>query len=243
MDKNKSLKIVSLNIEFNKHLDVVIPFLKNQQADVLLLQEVLEEHVDLIKKEVSMDYIFAPLAKFKIDGNILTLGLAIFSKLPIVNSEIVYYVKNGDMLPILELTEPDQMNRALIMVEVEFDAQIYRLINTHFTWTPNGDPNKQQTTDLREMMTILNTYQEFIFCGDFNAPRGKATFDELARIYKDNLPKDLTSTLDPNLHRVKGLQLVVDGIFTGPKYLVKDLVVVDGVSDHCALVAKITKLN
>jgi exonuclease III len=38
--KKELTKIISLNIEEDKHLERVLPFFKHQQADVILLQEV-----------------------------------------------------------------------------------------------------------------------------------------------------------------------------------------------------------
>ena len=68
-------------------------------------------------------------------------------------------------------------------------------------------------------------------------------FDRIARKYKDNIPKKYKTSLDQNLHRVKGLQYMVDGLFTTPGYKASNVKLVDGVSDHVAIVADIEKVR
>ena len=51
------------------------------------------------------------------------------------------------------------------------------------------------------------------FCGDMNVPRGNETFNRLAEKYKDNIPLEYKTSIDQNLHRVKGLQVMVDGLY------------------------------
>jgi hypothetical protein len=74
-----------------------------------------------------------------------------------------------------------------------------------------------------------------------NAPRGKESFSRLAKKYKDNIPPEYKTSIDQNLHKVKGIQFMVDGLFTTPSYKASDVKLVDGVSDHMAVVAEITK--
>jgi hypothetical protein len=44
------------------------------------------------------------------------------------------------------------------------------------------------------------------------------------------------------LHRVKGIMFMVDGLFTTSKYNATNVKLVDGVSDHMAIVANIEKI-
>ena len=240
--KSNYLSVISLNVEFNRHINTVISFLQKQKVDVVLIQEILEQDLLLFSKMLRMHYIFTPLTKLKIDFNIYTLGLAVFTKLDIKQSKIEYYYGDLKKIPTITQDEPWKMLRALVIVKISKNGQTYDLINTHFTWTPDGKTSPQQINDLKNMLKILDKYKEFILCGDFNAPRGGMVFDELSKNYQDNIPKKIKSTLDPNLHRIKGLKLVVDGVFSkGLK--VTNVQIKSSISDHCAILAKIKVHN
>ena len=74
-----------------------------------------------------------------------------------------------------------------------------------------------------------------------NAPRGNETFSRLEEKYKDNIPREYKTSIDQNLHKVKGIQFMVDGLFTTPVYKASNVKLVDGISDHMAVVAEINK--
>ncbi len=75
----------------------------------------------------------------------------------------------------------------------------------------------------------------------------------IAAKYKDNIPAEYVWSLDMGLHRAAngGLQegaaaqglpgLMVDGLFSTPEYTISDVRMHDGISDHCAIVAQVTK--
>jgi hypothetical protein len=63
--------------------------------------------------------------------------------------------------------------------------------------------------------------------------------DELGLI--DHLPANVTSTLDPQFHRAKGLEYVVDTIFSTPEYEVTEVRVLNGISDHKGIVARVER--
>ncbi len=118
---------------------------------------------------------------------------------------------------------------------------MYRLCNTHFLWTPDGSTSDEQRQALSNMFELLENEKEFVLCGDFNAPRGREIFSTLAQKFKDNVPPEYTSSLDPVLHRAAPLHLMVDGLFSTPGYNVTGVKMVGGVSDHCALVGHISR--
>lgn len=231
--------LVTLNIECDEHLDTVTDFLTTHQPDVIVLQEVLSKDLAELEKKLGIHSVFAPLNFLCRGESIDKLGVAIFSKQPFIKTEAIYYSGDGDNLAYITSEEPEKMARTVLIAYVEINQQQVCVVNTHFTWTPNGAPNQQQFLDCQKMLDILAGLSEHVLCGDFNAPRGTAIFDILAGKYKDNIPANILSTLDKNLHKAGHLQLVVDGIFTTPQYQVTDLQVIPGVSDHCAILAEI----
>ena len=94
---------------------------------------------------------------------------------------------------------------------------------------------------MKALLAHLNGTGEFVLCGDFNAPRGGEMFAELSSRYTDNVPASYLSSLDPKLHRAGNLERMVDGIFTTPTYLVSDVEMYSGISDHCAFTATLQK--
>jgi endonuclease/exonuclease/phosphatase family metal-dependent hydrolase len=234
------LKVISVNIERDLHLDRLIPFLKEHQPDIVLMQEVFEKDIAFLEKATGMHSSFAVLNSFKNMEN-SNLGLLSLSVLP-TKTYSIYYRGNSSEPPIIEIgkNQGALIARAILVTEFTKDNHRYCVINTHFTWTPDGRASEKQYVDLDKMMNHLEEIPEFIMGGDFNAPRGRVIFDKIAKKYKDNIPKNITTTIDKDLHKAGDLQLVVDSIFTTPIYHVDSLEVISGVSDHCAIVATIS---
>jgi endonuclease/exonuclease/phosphatase family metal-dependent hydrolase len=231
-----SLKIISLNIEMDKHLDRIIPFLKNQDADVIVLQEVLSKDKKAIETALGMQGIYLAQNILCVEHGEFPIGLLSLSKGSLLSHHHVFYKGHGAPLIRMTVKEPNKMERAILVIELIKDEQHYCLINTHFTWSANGLPTQEQDIDLESMLHQLAKIPEFILCGDFNAPRGTRIFDTLALRYHDNVPAEVTTTLDKTFHRAGPLDIVVDGVFTTPKYQSINSRVVSGLSDHCALV-------
>lgn len=233
------LKIICLNIEMDRHFERILPFFKEQQADVILLQEVLGKDQKLLEEATNMYGIYTIQNIICSEKTEDYLGLLTLSNLPIIKNDHIFYRGDGAQLIRMTEKEPEKTARALTMIEVVKGHQTYRILNTHFTWTPNGQPNEEQYQDLQYLLTHLIQIPEFIFCGDFNAPRGTPIFDTLAANYKDNIPVHISTTIDKNHHRCGDLGIVVDGVFTTSGYKIMDLQVVDNLSDHCALLASV----
>lgn len=239
--ESTTLDIVSLNIEWDRHFDRIIPFLKKRNPDVVLLQEVVNKDLAMLEDTLKMESAFTVLCHWPRDTKELELGIATFSKFPIIKNHSEYYKGDRNDPLWLEPRGPEKIPRAILAIEIHKEGKPFHLVNTHFTWTPDGKPSAQQHIDLENLFLSLNNIPEFILCGDFNAPRGTAIFDKLASKYKDNIPLEVTTTIDKNWHKAGDLRLVVDGLFTTAEYQVETVEVLDNLSDHCAIAAKIRK--
>ncbi|OGG53465.1 hypothetical protein A3H16_01920 [Candidatus Kaiserbacteria bacterium RIFCSPLOWO2_12_FULL_53_8] len=246
-----SIKLISLNIERSLHLDLVLPFLKEQQADVVCLQELSEPDISLFESELGSKCVFAPMIYHHSDTGSKPVinGNAVLTRLPLQSSMINYYVGDGKKIH----DEPPGYipdHEALVMVETDNEkgGDVFRIMTTHFTWTPDGSPSDAQRRDMKKLLHVLETLGEFVLAGDFNAPRGGEIFSMLAQKYKDNVPPHYVTSLDQKLHRAVKLRpheivdKMVDGIFSTPSYTVSDVEMVSGLSDHCALVATVSKV-
>lgn len=246
----RPLKLASINIEAHMHVEErVIPFLLKEQPDVVNLQEVFEVDVPVIKAALGMEGTYLPMANvtetsIHIKHALGSWGLLQLSRLPIKEQGHGYYQGNAETLPIfLENNNPNSMNRIVQWQKVEHQGQIYTIVHTHFIWSTQGESTPLQLERLDQMFEILDQFPDLIITGDFNAPRGKETFARLAARYRDNIPLEVTTSIDGQFHKAGQLELMVDGFFSTPEYQVTDVRVEAGVSDHKALVGNVLRLG
>lgn len=238
------LKLVSLNIEGDKHFAKFLPLLKQEQPDVVCLQEVFAQDVPMLEQALGMKSIYAPMSVFVAPNQYGiaprgTWGIILLSKIDLTQTATHYYKGDKKQVPIFKDGQPNSSHRVVIMAQVEKADRTYQLATTHFTWSADGEINEDQAQDFTKLALFLSHYPSLILVGDFNAPRGKELFQKFADRYRDHIPLDITSTLDAQLHYAGPLDLVVDGLFSTPDYDQISVRVIAGVSDHRAIVAEI----
>ena len=240
------MKLLSLNIEGDKHLqERIFPLFEREKANVLCLQEVFQEDLPLIAEKSQLnDYIFVPQARIKEQNPHLPArgawGLAIFAQ-EIISSAQHYYVGRPDILPeFFANGNPNSMNRILLIAKVQLAGKNFQIATTHFTWSGKGEVSDLQCQNFCQLKKHLAQYPELILCGDFNTPRGGEIYDELAILFQDNIPQEIDTTIDCNLHKSgQDIHLVVDALCTSPQYSVSQVKVISEVSDHMAVAAEI----
>ncbi|MDO8620294.1 MAG: endonuclease/exonuclease/phosphatase family protein [bacterium] len=244
------LKLISLNIEMDKHLPQVLPFLEREQPDVVCLQEVFEKDMELFQNTLGMrgDFVSVSIVDLKYVEGVLVhdeelakkgpQGIAVFTKLPVHSEGVRYYHGEPGEVP----RHSRDYHRFLLWREVEKDGAHFTLGTTHFTWTPDGSASPEQHKDIQALFTILEEFPEVAFCGDFNAPRGGEIWGLMAKRYTDTIPLLYDSSIDPEFHRAKGLRRLVDGLFCTSGYRASEVRLVEGVSDHKAIVGFLEKL-
>ncbi len=233
------LKLGCLNIEKDRHFERFIPALCGADLDVICLQEVPENKITYLESALNASSLFLRTT-FRTDpetGVESVYGLAIFVRHGLMvgcDAQVYHYAAPDDI--------PFPADRALLFAIIEKDDVRYHVGNTHFTWTHNGDVTDQQLLDLEALFGVIDDHigDRLILCGDFNAPRGRMTWDMLASRYRDNIPKLVDTTLDQTYHRAAPIFLVVDGMFTSRHYVASDVELEDGVSDHMLITGKIT---
>lgn len=244
------LKLVSINIEKDRHTQVVLDFLKQQSPDVICLQEFPEQDFTFFKKELGMEGEFVPMSLLESElfpGHYFSAGLALFSLHPLEFVQTHYY--SGDPssnTPRYQGKVGDEtigMNHALLVATVRKDGLDYTCGTTHFPWSPEGIATTHQHMCLAKLFQILEQFPDIIFCGDMNAPRGGEIFTELANRYIDHIPSSYKTSINGDLHYAGPLQLMVDGLFSTPQYKTQNISLESGVSDHCSIIATIEKIN
>ena len=89
-----------------------------------------------------------------------------------------------------------------------------------------------------QLVELITKQNVDIICGDFTAPHGAEIMTYIGNVIESRMPTGVETTLDPQLHRVKGVKLVVDNIFSRPGLRPAEFQVVGGLSDHKALVTR-----
>lgn len=243
-----SVKVITANIEGHRHFEErLLPFVLTEKPEFISFQEVFEVDVPVLKQKLGMEGQYLPLANITetsihMSHALGSWGIAQLSSLPIVDSGFEYYQGNREYVPDFRPdSDPNSMNRALSWMTVEKEGQEYTFVTTHFIWTPNGDPTELQHQKLADIWRILEPLKSYVLMGDFNAPRGRAIFTEMASKLKDNVPPEVTTSIDGSLHKAGNLELMVDGMFSTPDYILSHVRVESGVSDHKVIVAEVSK--
>jgi endonuclease/exonuclease/phosphatase family metal-dependent hydrolase len=236
------LSAACLNIEMSKHLERVCEFLSWHRPEVVCIQELYERDIQRLSAALDgANYVFVPMTR-RTNENI-AMGIALFSRLPMTNMSTLYYRGSLDRSPSFDpttnLTKSQTQNHFVILCDVKKDEAIFRIGTTHFTWTPDGRADDIQRNDLKILLDLLKPLEEFVLCGDFNFPRGGELFAIMADRFKDNIPTRYVTSIDPILHRAGPLQLMIDGVFSTPAYMVSDVELHSGISDHCAITCRI----
>lgn len=232
-----SLKLVSLNVQKKEHTRGVARFLSQQNAEVVVLLEVAQDQLDLLLPDYPYR-VFKPNFKLVEDESLIGVVLAAKNG---IEEQAGFYCDGGE-----DDSVPYEALGAHRPVVVGGKVGGIQLCATHFTWTPEMSVTNQQTKNLDFLFERL-TRKELVLCGDFNIPRGNANYQKLAAKYLDNIPVNVKSTIDWELHRAKRegkekFEAVVDYVFSTPEYRVSDVRVISGVSDHCALVCEMFRM-
>lgn len=245
------LKLLSVNIEGQKHLDKIRTLLQKENPDVVCLMECFPETIDTIAGGEYPYRIHVPTYLVDQDEQNILIpsatrrwGEVIISKYPLQQTSITYLSMDPYGPENLPTHGTDNHIPALILVNLEFEGKKYQIGTIHLTWTPKASMTARQRKNVSELLGLVKN-KELILAGDFNVPRGNKMYMKIAQKLKDNVPPQVVTTLDPKLHyrnvgHPGSLKLVVDYVWSTPKYKVYDLRVRSGVSDHCALVCTIS---
>lgn len=239
------VRLISLNVERSKHMTRVEPFLRLHQPDIVCLQELSRDDTPRLQEAGGLQHChYVPMAVHPLDQQ--PFGVAILSRHPFASTDVVTYggTGNGDL--VLDRTTPESRLESCRYVvaraTILFDGNSFTVATTHFPWTPDGQERGFQGEAVAQLMKGLGS-GEIILTGDFNAPRGGPIFAEFARHWRDSIPAEITTSLDPTLHRAGPLDLMVDGLFTSPHYRADEVRLLGGLSDHKAVVARMAKVD
>ncbi len=245
-DTPVTLLCVNMRRDF---FESITNLIAGRNPDIICLQEAQRPFVERLARELGFASQFSLRAyncSLVNESGYIEEGTAILWKPPItlVESSVYAYQEEDRLAPGRASEAPNDVRRTMLVIAFSVGKEVFRIGTTHFTWTPDGSASDEQRGDMRRMLLGLEKYHDehgLVFCGDFNAPRGGEIFKMMSDVYVDNLPPHITTTLDQKLHRAAPLFHAVDNIFSTKEYSVGNVEVIDGVSDHMALFAKVSK--
>ncbi len=248
-------KFVCLNLWFGGILlDNVLDFLKQQDADVVVLQEVFQSDdnalpahyrtLEALNERLNYPYQdFAPAVLDAYPWGKIPNGNAVLSRFPIKNRSVTFFDQEYDVNDPRAPFDPagfPTTPRNLQRVVLETDAGELNIFNLQGVWDLDGDnPSPQRQKMSQTIIEQTTGKQHVIVAGDTNAkytnPVMRRLEESLTNVFGDSLTTsfNMRRKSDPGYATA-----VVDMIYAS-----KDLVIVDrncpdvDVSDHLPLVA------
>jgi exonuclease III len=247
------MKLISINIEGDKHFSRVLPFVDHESPDVLCVQEIFRK--DLRQFEVlGYQTAFLPITRKEYHGQREEIGNAfvVNHTRAVLTQTASHYYHN----PTGEIHDFDKsqwertVNNGVLVGTINLEHTLFTIATTQFTWIPDGNiPTESQRNDMVRFLAYMNTHPQHCIVGDLNIPRNhNPLYDVLCEQYEDAVPSSYTSSLDLTFHRLgvdpekKHLftDYMVDYILTQSPYSATDVRLEFGISDHAAVVGEIS---
>jgi endonuclease/exonuclease/phosphatase (EEP) superfamily protein YafD len=188
--------------------------------------------------------LYIPMCRYPEQGQLRPTGIGILSRHAFTSTEDIFYAGHGSGLDIVDRTSEETKSAtsrySVAMASVGLGGDTFTIGTIHFPWTDGGRTSDFQRTACDTLLRLLKGCR-LVLCGDFNAPRGREIFGRLAAQWTDHIPPMHATSIDPVLHRAGPLQLMVDGVFSTDDYSVSEVMLHQGVSDHCAVTAHVGK--
>jgi exonuclease III len=243
--------------------------ISSKQPDIICLQEAIEENVREISNALNYKMIFSPYVIIDYGNKKSCAGISILSKNTLSNIKILRYDSNDTTnLPIQSIDNIDQKKdgkrsgdrfkffSSILSGSITIENKRVTIATTHFPvadHTSRGhiDHSLNNIDCIEDILIVREYFDRFmkqtdaldrplIFTADLNNPRGEYIYDTLAHSLIDLMPKEIESTIDPNVHRMGDqLKLVVDTIMVSPEISPSSIEIIEGVSDHKAVFANI----
>ena len=221
------MKITTLNLagykNWHEREDKIVTYLDITQSDLVFLQEVKYDAAQspltqskLLNTKLPSPYLYSHTSVsriFESSGKESREGLAVLSKYPIVDSEVIVLKKRAD----------DKHTRIIQKVSVLIDKKAVNFTNVHFSNNDYSDEQLQETLDI-----IKARNETSVILGDFNI------FD--INTVRDMYSADYFASTDITKYvSFPSEDATLDYILVPHVYTVESLSVGEDLSDHNAL--------
>ena len=232
-------------------MDEILAFLRRENADLVLLQEVYDGHeaswerkfrsMDVLREELNYPYEhFAPAFLERTKFGKLEQGNAILSKFPIVDAQVYWFDQSyGEREDKPEFYETTPRN--LQRVGVALDGRILQVFNTQGVWGKDGNDNERRLAMGRTIKDAIVSYDTVVLAGDFNVQEKTKTIEMIQRHLVNIFKDDRTTSFNMKHKTNPGYATaVVDMMFISPTiHVLEYRQCNENISDHLALSATI----
>jgi len=245
------MKFLCINLwQGGNLLDEILAFLKREDADLVLMQEVYDGHdpawerkfrsMDVLRETLRYPYEhFAPAFLERTDFGKVEQGNAVLSKFPILEAVStpgdVPYGEREDKPEYYERTP-----RNLQRVAVEVDGRTLQVFNTQGVWGKDGNDNERRLTMAQTIVNAIKPFDSVVLAGDFNVQEKTKSIamieEHLVNVFKNDHRS--TSFNMKNKTNLGFATAVVDMVFVSPSlHVLEHRQCEENVSDHLALTA------
>lgn len=231
------IKLLCLNIWYGgKMMEKIRDFVEREQPDVMLLQEVWGAENQFPQFPY---HNFAPALWHLMNGERYLDGNVIYSKFPIVSSDVIFYDK-----PFGEGDESKRETfpffpRNLQHVVIDAGGTKLNIFNTQGIWGEDGDDNERRLRMSDTIVAAVKDKENVILGGDFNVNDYTQSILKIEK-YLTNIFKHERTTSFNMRRKTNGgyATSVVDNIFVSPDIKVLSHAIPDvDISDHLPMIA------
>lgn len=246
------LTFICLNLWYGgKLFDEILAFLREENADVLALQEVYNGQESALPRQYrSFDVLgktlgyphraFAPaFYDHRADGT-MDQGNAILSRFPILSTSTRFYDNPYDHEYVESGPDFSPTPRNILHCVIDANGTDVHVFDTQGIWGFDGEDNERRLSMADVIVDEVSGKEPAILAGDFNVKEQTQTIQNIERPLKSVFKGELKTSF--NLRHKKGggfATAVVDMVFVSP-----DVRVIDhrtshaNVSDHIPLVCR-----
>lgn len=242
------VKVLTLNIWEGKVLDNAIDFLKKEDADFILLQEVYNSENENLEKRFRL---FSELKKalpsyenvfglaFTDTTNNLDVdsGNAIFSKYKIITSDVTFFDEPYRRFNQQEQTDFSRDPQTILHAVVDVQGNKFNVFSVHGVWGKDGNDTERRLNMGDVIAQSIKDRPNVILGGDFNLSANTQTVKKIEEYVTSVFGTTLTTTFNMKYKKNPGYATAaVDMVFLSSNFKVvsKECLEID-VSDHLPL--------
>lgn len=245
-----TFKYLSINVWLGgKQWDDLVAFLKQEDADIVALQEVYNSKDPKLEKcfrtmqalNQELRYPHTAFAVAMIDSEYnLPWGNAVLSKFPITKQEAIFFdVPFGERE--MKIENAEHAPRNMLHAAIDANGTTLNIFSIHGIWGYDGDDNPRRLAMSDTIIQHTKNLPHVILSGDFNVKENTETIKNLEPCLKNVFKGERTTSFNMRIKTDQRLATaVVDHLLVSP-----DLRVIEhrqpdvDASDHLPMVAAI----
>lgn len=243
-----TFKYLSINVWLGgKRWDDLVAFLKQEDADIVALQEVyggedpkLEKRlrtIHALKQE--MPYPYSAFAPAMIDSKLnLPWGNAVLSKFPITKQEAIFFdVPFGERE--IKIENAEHAPRNMIHTTIDAHGAALNVFSIHGIWGEDGDDNPRRLAMSDTIIKHTQKLPHVIISGDFNVKEHTETVRNLEHHLHNVFKGERVTSFNMRIKKDKKFATaVVDHLLVSPDLHITEHHQPDvDASDHLPLIA------